>query len=388
MPQPGLKGQEINRFLGVNLRQDRTDLGDDELAKAINCDLNTQIGTIVVRPGKTKQFSSALSDTSIRLLAKINGHRYEVAGRSVYRDQTVIINGLLSANLKTSITPFRPVGDSNTWAFIADESGMWKDNGTTLQGWGIAPPGTEPSVTTSAGSLRGDYLVKYTFARVESGNIVTESAPSPPSNLINGTNILIAVSNLDTSSDAQVTHLRLYRTVSGGATYLFDTQIVNGTSTVNLSKDDNQLGAELASDNDMPPHASWVRVFNETAFLCGDPTYPHFLYISERFNPEVVTDYIEIGNADDPLLCAIPIAGVIGVFTRTTKYRVTGNATAGYVSFEHLSRRGSPSPYAVVPTENGIIFPAKDGVYTTNLIAPDVSIGDAILPIFFWRNGQ
>src|SRR3990167_5371341 len=97
MPLQARVGQELRGFLGVNLRRDR-----------------------------------------------INSTRYQVAGRSVYRDQTKILDGLLSATLFTTLMPFRPLNDDTLWAFLADDGIMRKDDGTTIRRWGLAVPAAAP----------------------------------------------------------------------------------------------------------------------------------------------------------------------------------------------------------------------------------------------------
>jgi hypothetical protein len=127
-----------------------------------------------------------------------------------------------------------------------------------------------------------------------------------------------------------------------------------------------------------------VASFQEFIFLAGDPDNPSYLYWSKRFRPESwpAINFIEIGNADDPIKQLAPIAGVLGVFTRATKYRVTGNATSGFVHWEALSHRGTSSPKSVVATDKGIIFVSPDGVWVTNFISPDEKISDKIEGLF------
>src|SRR5262245_13033624 len=116
-----LKGQAASRFLGVNLRQDRVSLADEEVAKAINADLHTRPGVIVLRLGRTllDTNQTVLSDLFIRRLARINGCRYQVAGQSLYADFTRVINGTLSSNRITTMMPFRPFADTTIWNFVA-----------------------------------------------------------------------------------------------------------------------------------------------------------------------------------------------------------------------------------------------------------------------------
>lgn len=147
---------------------------------------------------------------------------------------------------------------------------------------------------------------------------------------------------------------------------------------------DNELGAEVELDNDPPPLASLVASYQEHIFLAGDPLNPHQLYWSKRFKPESwpTENYVEIGNADDPINALAPIAGVLGVFTRSTKYRVTGNNTSGFVHWEAISHRGTRSPKSVVATDQGVLFVSPDGVWSSNFIAPDEKLSSKIEGLF------
>ena len=378
--------QEIPHFIGVNLRQDRMDLADEELAKAINADMHAFLGSIYVRLGRSKQFSTALSNPNLRRIGKVNGSRYQIADRRVYRNQSLI--GTLSGagNDISCIVPFRPLNDSTIWAFISDTGQMVKHDGSSVgvTNWGIVAPASAPSVAASSTGLTGLYSVVYTYARLTSdGALAHESSPSPISGAVTLANQGIAITGIVPSTDPQVTHTRIYRTVAGGASYLFDQSITAPTTSVTTTTADSALGTEVEDDNDPPPECSWAALHNETMFLCGDPENPHYLWHSKRFHPEAVTEFVELGNADDPLQCAVPTAGVLGAFARGNKYRVLGNGTQGYVGIECLGKRGTPSPLAAVSTEFGIVFVSKDGVYSTNLLAPDLPIADDILPLFY-----
>lgn len=446
MPQVGLMKQEARSFLGVNLRTERVDLADEELAKSVNADLHTQPGSIVIRLGRTKQFSSALTDLVIRRLAKINSRRYQVAGTSVYRDQTSILTGL-SSNLITTLLGFRPLNDTTEWAFIADDSLMRKDNGTTVRIWGIAAATTTPTLAAGAApGVTGNYTARYIFVRKVGTSVAHQSNPSPTPIVLALTAQHIVI-NLENTTDPQVTHVRFYRTVASGASHLFEAEMpfwdtdtigyaftweaaevsatnehkftiasadgntqccfawekdhVDSAGSIGtnspvvatvpgmafiLAIGDSALGGAVETDNDRPPNASWCVAHQEHVFLCRDASNPHYLWFSKRFRPESFpagTNFLEIANPSDPLQCAVANAGMLGVFSRLTKYRVLGNATSGFVHQEALSRRGTPAPMSCVPTELGAIFVARDGVFATNFVAPDVAFGDPILPLFF-----
>lgn len=151
---------------------------------------------------------------------------------------------------------------------------------------------------------------------------------------------------------------------------------------------DGELGVEVEDDNDLPPLAGLTCEFQEHAFLAGDNDNPHYLWWSKRFRPEAwpPENFVEIGDANDPITALVPIAGVLGVFTRDTKYRVTGNATSGFVHFEAISHRGTRAYKAALPTEHGVVFVANDGVFTSNLIGADIKISQEIEQLFLPDN--
>lgn len=627
--------KELTGFLGVNLRRDRLSLEDFELARAVNADLSSILGTIRIAPGRRPQFETALADLVVRRLARIAARRYRIAGRSVYRNQTLVLSGNLSPNERTTIVPFRPLLDNLVWAFIADDGVMTKDDGTNLYVWGIVAPLSTPTVALGVGSgLAGEYSYRYTYARVTSeGKLGHESNPSSPSEALIPSDQNIGVGNLLHPIDPQVTHIGVFRTVDEGSrhflearrkvllehnwsfTHLFEvtaigsaelaqhfTQdgffaasasptsgepkfpqaavnqtgvgtkawqnptnvkssndtyaradatadkvsnylkatkfgfaIATGTTIAGIQVEverkakgsgtitDNQvrivkagtigatdrsntdpwptaeafqayggntdlwgetwtaedlnadnfgvalsitldygggakiealvdsirvtvfttgapatsrpmrvthswepggshdsidnrgrrvthrweltdgyvttqvliwafsseladlsLGAEVQLDNDPPIKADFAVSHQEHIFLLGDDINPHYLYWSKRFQPEAFRplDFVEIGEASDPLQGMVSLGGLLGVFSRKTKYRILGNDASGFVHQESLSRRGTRSPYSIIATEKGVAFVSDDGAYSTNLVGEDEKFSAEIEPLF------
>lgn len=381
-PQRTHAPEQLRGFTGVNLRRDRLSLADEELARCINADLHSQPGTILLRKGRSRQFETPLSEHALRRL-HINGtRRYQVAGRTLYRAQSSIATNL-ATSLLTTLVNSRPLNDTTTWVFVADQSAMRKDNGSALRNWGITGPAAAPTLGTTGTGLTGDYTAVYTYARVVGGTVIHESNPSPaPSaQTLSNENLSVLVT---ASSDPQVTHIRVYRTVADGSVHLFDQQVTNATATLTSSQADAALGTAVDDDNDVPPEAAWAVEHQGHVFLCGDPDFPHYLYFSKRFRPEAFPSdqFLEIGNPSDPLQCAACLAGQLGVFSRLTKYRVLGNSVSGFAPLEAPSSRGTPAPQACLATELGILFVARDGLFVTNLLQPDTEISQAIEPLF------
>lgn len=157
------------------------------------------------------------------------------------------------------------------------------------------------------------------------------------------------------------------------------------TSGMVLLRDpDTALGVAVETDNSPPPVCSWVTSFQEHAFLCRDALNPNYLWYSKRYRPEAFPsdNYLDIGPSEDPLQCAVPLVGFLGVFSLLTKYRVLGNDTSGFVHIEALSSRGTPAPNAVTITEAGALYVARDGIFLTDFLAKDELLSAAIEPLF------
>jgi hypothetical protein len=175
--------------------------------------------------------------------------------------------------------------------------------------------------------------------------------------------------------------LHLLRTHSGMVSST--PQLTSGM--VLLRTQDSGLGVAVETDNDPPPLCSWVASFQEHAFLCRDAANPNYLWYSKRYRPEAypTDNYLDIGTAEDPVQCAVPLVGFLGVFTLLTKYRVLGNDTSGFVPIEALSSRGTPAANAVSITEAGALYVARDGLFLTDFLGKDELLSAAIEPLFY-----
>lgn len=380
MPKPK---EVIANFLGVNLRRDPVSLAEGELAAVFNADLHTQPGVVRLRKGRTPKYPSVLP-RAIRLIGRHNARLYNAADQILYREQTPIVTGLHS-QLLTTMLAYRPLNDTQNWTFIADRATMQKDDGSVVRQWGITPPAAAPlAVAGAAGSLTGTYKVQYTYCRVITGTTVAhESNPSPVSAGVALTSETLSVPVL-ASTDPQVTRIRLYRTVADGTTPLFDQMVTNVDATLTSSQADIALGAAVELDNNVPPTVPWVVEFQNHLFGVKDPDNPNYLWYSKRWLPESwpSDQFLIIGKPDDPLQCAVPLAGALGVFSLRTKYAVRGNIASGFVPVEAISTRGTVAPQSVLVTSRGVGFWARDGIWATNFLQGDQELTTDISPLF------
>jgi len=165
--------KEILQLRGLNLRQEAADVEEPESRKLVNLDPFQKPGTLVIRRGRVK-IGSELQDDLVVAVARINGIRYQVAGRRLYRSFAAITGPYLAENEKTSLVPFRPLDDSVIWAFVADDDAMLKSDVTRMFIWGIDVPldpapkaanqtAKDPDDTIDA----GDYTIAVTQLRFD-----------------------------------------------------------------------------------------------------------------------------------------------------------------------------------------------------------------------------
>ena len=158
--------KEINSLSGVNLRQESSDIPETDAIFCQNVDVAAKPGVAFIRRGKTDLLDITINDLILRYLHKVNGFRYQIAGRTVYRDMIAITTNetLDPREIQTSIQPFRDLNDAYIWAFIADDAVMIKDNGTVLYQWGIdLVPEPDPQIMNQTGKDATDTIVSGTY---------------------------------------------------------------------------------------------------------------------------------------------------------------------------------------------------------------------------------
>ena len=155
--------KEVLQLRGLNLRQEAEDVEEPESVRLVNLDPFREPGTLAIRKGR-EILGGPLLDDLVRAVARINSIRYQVAGRRLYREFSPITGPYLAENEKTSFAAFRPLNDSVTWAFIADDDWMLKSDDSRLYQWGIDEPlSPDPKVANQTGKDPGGVITEGTY---------------------------------------------------------------------------------------------------------------------------------------------------------------------------------------------------------------------------------
>ncbi|MCH8135131.1 MAG: hypothetical protein IIB77_04030 [Proteobacteria bacterium] len=211
----------------LNISIDASDIKDEDFVRCKNLRIDQQ-GLVKTRDGSKKLNSTAI-DTAVWHIEEQSGDRYAFAGANIYKNEASIASGLTSA--QWSAMQYNAFNDTEKNIFALNGTDRKRIEGGVVSEWGLAAPATAPTLTAGGGTgLTGQYNAKYTYLRKVGSSAVAESNPSPAAtNAVVLENQSLAV-GITQPADSQVTHIRLYRTLAGGATYFLDSEIAAATT--------------------------------------------------------------------------------------------------------------------------------------------------------------
>lgn len=297
---------------GLNLN-DPLVIGETELAIATNADFRKK-GVVRSRDGRASVHTS--QGTSFMQLA--NNSLYSF-GANIFKD---------GVSLGTAITGPTATGSAKLYN-VANEVALlsaqnnYKIDGTSVLIWGIAAPTAAPTMAAFAGGtmIAGTYYYKYTYARYIGSTLVAESNPSPVSAavVLSGGNLQATFTGV-ASSDSQVTHYRIYRTLVNGAgtsdEFFFAVETTLATYQILASQADTALGTLIEIDNNPPPASNFNAIVGPGAYGVIFVAYGNTVAFSKSIRPESFpTDYyFNVGVPSQTILGLIDWGGLIFIF--------------------------------------------------------------------------
>ncbi len=223
--------------------------------------------------------------------------------------------------------------------------------------------------------MQGDYTYRITYFNEDSGS---ESNANPTEVVVdNNLKGAISLANLPAPSDAQVTHVNIYRTIGDGSVPFYCARVADGVTTFTDTVADCYImdprsDAELLSStaleySNIVPDSNfgYCAVFNSTVFWTMRTTATSGnLYYSRVGYAEANEGFIRVTTSGDPLQNLIKWNGFLYVFSKAHLYQVYG--TNPFYSREVFGVPGTSAPDTVTPTPYGIMYQALDGVRLFN----------------------
>ncbi len=362
----------------LNIASDPDLLPDDALTRCKNLRIDAA-GKLKTRDGSQK-INAAAIETAIWLLVEQSGNRYAFAGTKIYKNETSIATGL--ANAQWSAVKYNAFNDTTQQIYAVNGTDRKRIEDEDVYEWGIEPPAA-PTVASSSGSgLTGVYKAKITYCRKVGSTVVSESDPSDASTASSSlTNDSLLISWV-ASSDPQVTHVRVYRTVAGGSTYLHDQDVAIGTTSVDTDTGDGSLTDEVETDHDRPPLGTVVLgpTYNGILFMIKD----NLLYFSSAKQPEYwpLTNFIEVSTTQFPLKAGDFMNGQLYCFSRHEVFFIQGTGSSTFFPYPMKAKTGAQNIFGAVSVPGrGIFHTGPDGIYLFS--GTDQKITEGILePLF------
>jgi len=395
-----------------------------------------QKGIAKTRDGSAKLNATAIA-TAIWWLEVQAGVRYAFAGTAIYRDETSIATGLTSA--QWAAIQYNAYNDTTQNVFALNGTDRKRIQGSSVYEWGLAAPTVTPVLGIhSIASLTGDYNAKYTYVRKVGSTVVAESDPSPAATFAKTLSNQMLSVYITQPSDTQVTHIRLYRTSTGGSVYNYDQEIpiattygithswesseISGTSTKFTTSDsthstedvfsweqyasqgqqsvtapvysqppdtfysvqaDSGLGDLVETDHDRPPLGSFVfgPAYDGTCFII----YNNLLYYCKPKQPEYwpTLYFIEVSTPQFPGKTGVFHNGQAYYFTANEIYYIQGTGHGTFFPLPMKAKAGAQSVRGALSiTGKGIYHTGPDGIYLFSS-GNDIKITEETLePIF------
>ena len=344
----------------LDIASDSDFLPDDALTRCKNLRVDAA-GKLKTRDGSEK-INATVINTAIWLLVEQAGNRYSFAGDSIYKNEISIASGLTQA--QWSAIKYNAFNDTTQQIYALNGTDRKRIQDDTVYEWGITPP-SAPTVAASTGTgLTGVYMAKITYCRKVGSTVVSESDPSDASSAsasLTNDSLLITWT---ASSDPQVTHVRVYRTIGGGSSYLHDQDVAIGTLSVDTTTLDGALGDEVETDHDRPPLGQVVigPTYNGISFILKD----NLLYFSNSKQPEYwpTTNFLEVSTPQLPLKAGTFSNGQFYCASKNEIYFIQGTTAATFFPFAMKAKSGAQNHFGMITVPGkGIYHTGTDGLY-------------------------
>lgn len=345
-----------------------------------NHDLNQNTMNQLIENGSPARFTGLFGYTK----SDQTKRTFSSGQTNVYLQQAGAWTSILSGQTGTSddLYDWVVLNDIIYFCNGVDANKLIYDDGVNVHVWnmGITAPATPPTLAAGAGgALTGDYSYKITFYN---STLAHESNPSAVSNTVTLAGQKGSLTNIPISTDPQVNKRRIYRTTTGGATYLYLDEIADNVTTTYLDNTaDTGLGTIVVDQfgNGVPPVFKFMFIWK--GYLFGVPKNSSTIYFSKQTFPNGVdpNDFRDLDKNDGDVITGINLLNdELIVFKNGSIWNGSGTDRATFGFRKQIFGSGSTGHHSilVLPNKNSygyntLIFSGKSGFYTYNGISLD-----------------
>lgn len=369
---------KIEGFSGLSPRTGKTQLQDNQAQLARNVRL--QSGEI--RPWRKEVF---IQDAQVASAGTI----YKMAGPS----DSVWVSWGSDVDVVSS-----PLADTSDYRIYYTGDGVPKKTNWSLattgtgnypRAWrhmGVPAPAAAPTLSSSGGSTPETRAYVYTYVSTF-GALKEESAPSPAatvSTMATGATVTVNGFSAAPTSGYNITHIRIYRTVTGGTetVYKFVAEITIGTASYADTKAVTALGNELETTYyNEPPTGLKGLVSMANGILAG--FVGNSVYFCEPYQPHA-WPVTYILNTEFPIVGLGVYGTTLVVCTTMNPYLISGTHPAT-MSQEKLSMtQACVSKRSIAFDQNGVLYASPYGLVAIGPGVQDV-ISTPIMTYTEWQ---
>ena len=345
-----------------------------------NHDLNSNTMTQLMEAGSPAKFTGLFGytrsdQTKLTFGATQTNVYQQTAGNwtSILSGQTGGLNDLYNWQVLNDIIYFCNGVDGNKKIYY---------DGVNVHVWnmGITAPVTSPTLAAgAAGVLTGNYSYMVTFYNSTLGH---ESNPYLASNTVNLASQQGSLTNIPVSADPQVNHRRIYRTTTGGATYLYLADINDNTTTTYTDNAPDTGLSTIAVDqfgNGVPPVFQFMFIWK--GYLFGVPKNSSTVYVSKNNFPNAYdpNDFRDLDKNDNDVITGMNILNdELIAFKNGSIWNGSGTDRSNFGFKKQIPGTGSTCHRGILalPNKNSygystLIFPSKSGFSSYNGLSLD-----------------
>ena len=400
-------------------------------------------GVVSTRYGSAKIGAAAVA-TPVHRIVEMDGDRYVFGGTQIYKNEVSIGTGYTSA--KWSAIKYNAYNSTDKSIFAINGTDRVKITNGVVYQWGLGSPATAPTLrgdwnlqginlyahthsweweeswdtfrafqaysTThqyiydwESDVLAGSQLeqsndtaygmtywferavgydsqrigVEYTYVVKSGDTVISESSPSGATYIDADEALHLTMS---VSSDPQVTHIRIYRTLADGTDFYLAETIPAATTYITQLQD-GELGAEASTDHDRPPLGTVVAGpdFNGYCFIIKD----NKLYYCKPQQPEYwpALYYLEVSPLQETLLGMVLYGGQVYVLTKSDIYLIQGTGYNSFFPIRQTAFTGALAQDGILALRGkGILRVANDGLWGFTGTSDDNMTNARFRPIF------
>lgn len=243
-----------------------------------------------------------------------------------------------------------------------------------------APQSTPIASVGAAGVLTGDYAVIYTHGikDLDSGEVISESPYSPPSNSIALTADRLHVAAIEQSPDADTNFRRVYRTLTGGVVYFPWIDVDGNVETetegdvtdaqISLIAAPGDLGAPPGTYGDSGLHliTAWKsRLWARDRLPSQRVDVVRWSAANKVYAWPVAyaIDIPPVGADKTGITAFMPRRDELGICKRDSVHKITGNSESDFRRVTVAEGIGCIAPESVCVIDDVGYFLGTDGVY-------------------------